>query len=354
MPTLHAQDLDDLVLGTLPHLEKDQVEVIAQDLQSYEAMGRWLRKDKIQVDDGKGIERYLMDGTMGAAAHVGLYEEDNTNVGDHMFKYNLNWVHAQTKWGYEFREGLMNRGKAFLFNVIKPRRIAAMIDMADILETAAFSVPAQSDANNPRGLLYWIVYNGTAGFNGGYPSPGGVAHTNLAGVDLTVHPNFKSYTDIYTQITRTDLVFKLRKAHHKIKFVSPNTNKVYASKLARRYRIYCNLNSLMYIEDQLTMQNDNLGSDIAKMDDGAVFKGHPFIWVPYFDDNLAAGSDPFVLTDLDAFHPVVLRGDVFRQSGPYRVAKMHNVREVFTDLTYQYECTNRRANAMITKSDPLA
>jgi hypothetical protein len=53
---------------------------------------------------------------------------------------------------------------------VKPRRHAAMIDLAEELEAKAWQVPNSTDKLNPYGLPYWIVYNSSTGFNGGYPT----------------------------------------------------------------------------------------------------------------------------------------------------------------------------------------
>ena len=169
MPTLADKDIADLVLGTMNELGPPSFQQIATDLQDYEVMPKWLKSDKVQVDYGIGIQRTLMTSLPDSAKHVGLYEVDDVDVKDLLSSINIPWRHAQTSWAFERRETLMNRGKALITKVIEPRRVGAMINMADVLEAKAWSCPDVSDDVLPFGLPYWVVANATTGFNGGAP-----------------------------------------------------------------------------------------------------------------------------------------------------------------------------------------
>ena len=135
-----------------------------------------------------------------------------------MDRIEVHWGHAQTKWGFMSQsEILMNRGRAAVFNGVKQRRADALISLAEALEAKAWSAPAVADTTLPSGVPYWVVYNASTGFNGGLPSD----HTTVAGVSLTDHPNFKNYTAQYTNVTKADLLKKMRTGMRQIGWQAP-------------------------------------------------------------------------------------------------------------------------------------
>ena len=129
-----------------------------------------------------------------------------------------------------------------------------------------------------------MVKNASTGFNGGAPS----GHTTVAGVNLTETPNYKNYTAQYTNVNRTDLIKKMRTAHRKIRFKSPISINDYRNGRGDRYRIYTTESVLSSLEDEGFAQNENLGRDIAQLDNTIVFRNHPVIWVPKLDSDTQA------------------------------------------------------------------
>jgi hypothetical protein len=349
MATLQAGDIADMVIATL-HKYMPGFHQITQDLQDYEMMGRWLKGDAVKVGSGQGIREQLLAKRIGAARHVGLYEEDDVNVGDHLAQLTVPWVHAETKWGYDVRETFMNKGPEEICNMVFARETAAEIDLAEELEERSWAYPTTTQDEYPYGLPYYVVYNATTGFNGGLAG----SHTTKAGVNITTYPKYKNYTAQYTNLTKADLIKKMRTAHRKIRFKSPVGIQEFRGAKGNRFRIYVDETTISGIEDLGTAQNDNLGPDIAQMDGTMVFKGHPIVWVPYLDDNAASGSNPVYMIDHTAFKVVVLRENYMRRTGPQRAAKQHNVYEVFRDLSYNFCCTNLRSCALIAKSDPFS
>lgn len=343
MATLRSQDLDDLVLGTLNNYGPPDFENIAQELQEYVVMPTWLKSDKVVEEGGIGIQRALMDRTQGAASHLGMYEVDDVNVGDYLRNLNVKWVHAQTKWAYELREVMMNKGKALVTKIIDPRRTGAMLDLAAELEDKAWSAPSATNLTDPWGIPYWVVSSTTEGFAGGLPSD----HTTVAGVDITASPTFKNYTAQYVAVTRADFGRKIRKAMKKIKFKSPIGATQARGSMGENYRHYCNIDTIQDLEDYAEDRNDNLGSDLlGKFDNSVTVGKNPVVWVPQLD---ADTSDPFYSINHKTFYPVVLSGDNLRQTGPDPAPGQHNVRWVFIDLTYNFVCINRRRNSVLTK-----
>lgn len=343
MPALHASDIADLVVSTLRDLGRLKFQQIAQSLQDYEVFPKWFRKDKVVFDSGYGIQRTLMHTISDAARWVGLMEEDRVNIPDLLTTMNVDWRHITTSWAFIYQETLMNRGRAMILNIIEPRRADALLSMVDKLEDAAWSAPASTTAKEMYGIPYWVVKNATTGFNGGLPS----GHTTVGGVDISTYTTFKNYTALYTNVTKADLIKKMRTAHRKVRFKSPISIQDYRNGSGDRYRIYTCEDVISALEDEGAAQNENLGRDLAQLDNTMVFRNHPIIWVPKLDSDT---TDPLYMIDHSTFMPVCLRGDYLRESQAQRAPQQHNAFQFFVDLTTNTLCVDRRRNAVFATS----
>ena len=339
MADLHAQDIADMVVGVLRHLGPNKFSQIAQSLTDYEVMPKWFKKDRVTFGSGRGIRRTLLTSTLGSAEHVGLFHTSNTNVGDHLVTMQADWTHAQTKWAFERRETLMGRGAYLVNDVIKPRRFAAMLDMVELIETAAWTAPAADDYSVPFGVPYWAVKNATTGFNGGVSG----SWTTSANVDVDAVPTFKNYSGTYETVTKDDLISWMRTAKRKIGFKSPVDIPEYRGKKGSKYRIYCNETTIKALEDLGEQQNENLGRDLAPMDGTMTFRGHPIIYVPYLDNDT---EYPVYMLDHDVFKPYILKGDYLREAKPQNSQSQPNTFVTYVDLSYQYLCIDRRRLAV--------
>lgn len=343
MATLTADDIPDMVKGTLKELGRMKIQQIAQNLVDYEVFPTWFKKDKVMFDSGIGIQRTLMNRLSGAARHVGLLDPDVVNISDVLVQMNVPWRQCKTSWGFIFQETLMNRGEAMVTNIIKPRRIDAMISLVEEFENKAWAAPSSSsDKTNPYGLPYWVVKNATTGFNGGAPS----GWTDVAGVNLTTTPTFKNYTAAYTAVSKPDLVKKMRTAKRAIGFKSPVDVNDYRSGKGERFKIYVNESVFTQFEDIGESQNENLGRDIASIEGFDLsFRGHSIRWVPKLD---ADTTNPVYMIDHSTFYPVCLKGDWMRESDAMRSPDNHDVYQIFLDNSYNYICVDRRRNAVIS------
>lgn len=335
----------DLTTGTLENMDPMSFVQIAQPLQEYEVMPRWLKKDKVVIDGGKGITRSLMIKLSYGARHVGMYEKDNVNVTSFMKTLSIPWRHATNNWAYDRREILMNEGdgKLMVFKLIEPRRGDCMISFADELERKAWVCPAADNEKDPYGIPYYIVKNAAEGFNGGAPS----GHTTVAGVNPTSVEGWKNYTGTYTNKSKRDLISKLRTAYRRMSWKSPVNLKDYTSGRGDKMRIYVNEPTINELELIGESQNDNLGNDLASKDDTIVFKKHPIRWIPILDLDT---QDPVYFVDHGTFYPVVLEGDFLRESDPMIIGDQHNMVQTHVDLTYNYLCINRRKNGVLYKA----
>lgn len=347
MPNLTDLEIIDLVSGTMYDIGPPTFGQIAQNLQEYEVMGKWLKDDKITVDSGLGIQQALMTKLDNTARHAGMAAQDVVNIPSLTGQLNVPWRHADNHWAWERRELLMNRGKALIFKVVSPRRANCMLGFAEELEQKAWACPLVTDEVNPFGIPYYIVMNATVGFNGGAPA----GHTTVAGINPTTTPAWKNYTGTYSAVGKAagELIKVLRTAHRKTQWKAPvsiQDMRTWGSK----YRCYTDEETLSNCEDVGEAQNENLGRDLASVDGTIVFKKHPIVWVPRLDEAPPA-ANPFYMINHDTFYPVVLEGDYLRESNPEALTgKQHNVFVVFVDLSYNFVCVDRRRNTAVYKA----
>ncbi len=337
MPIVQHDDLGDLVLVALRHLGRAKWTSIAEKLQEYVAVQQILKKKRMGFVGGRGLQFNIFVNTSGQAKHLGLFETDSSDVSDVMAQGTVPWKHAHTKWDIEVREPMMDSGPAQIVDLVKIRKFDALLAFAEELEAKFWAVPASaSDDPDPFGIDYWLVKNATEGFNGGnHPNFSG----GPAGIDRTVtkNANWKNYTFQYITVNKTDLVRKWRKAMTLTRFISPVPHASYES--GGTYGFYTNYNVIGPLEEALEAQNDRLGNDIASMDGKLVMQRIPVTWVPQLETD---SQDPLYGINWNVMKPVFLTADYLRETGPYMPTDQHNVRRVYTDLTYQYVCYDPR------------
>jgi hypothetical protein len=340
MPTtLQEQDMRDLVTGTLRNYGPPRFKQIATELQSYEVMPKWFKRDKVMIQGGTGLKRTLMARTNRTAYHTGIAGEDVTSITDLFEQIDVPFRHAVASWSYITQQVLVNRGKELVVNVIKPKRTAAMIDMAEELEYKAWAAPTPDNDVDPYGIPWWIVKNATQGFNGGYPT----GFSTMAGINLDTVPNFKNWTDTYVAISKQDLVKKLRRMLMYCGWKSPLRASDMLDDKAM-YRFYCNFETELEVNDVATAQNDNLGPDVTNMDGQAMIKRFPLVAVPALNTHT---DNPIYAVDHNCFYPFIRQGDFLRETGMIRDANRHNVWHHFIDLGYNYIMINRRTSGVL-------
>ena len=319
MPEMPDTDILDLVATTQRKLGRGKVSQIAQNLQRYEVMPKWFKRDRVLIDDGIGIQRTVMTRLLNLI--------------------NIPWRHVTTNYGYERRELLMNRGESRIVNEVKMRKEGAMLDLFEQMEDKAWSCPVAADVVDPYGVPYYVVKNAAEGFNGGNPSD----HTAVAGLNSDAYANWKNYTYTYTEFTQADLVLKMRRSHRRIGWKSPITVQEFRQEGYKQLRLYMTETVLENLENRARDQNDNLGPDFAELDGSAVFKKHSLVWVPQLD---ADTTNPIYFIDHSSFRPVILRGDFMHETTPKFLDMQHNTIVVYMDMSFNFFCEDRRRNAV--------
>lgn len=343
-------DLLDLTKTTLQNLPDMEFEV-ALRYQEYNVVNQWFQSEKVQIESGTFIERNVILDTSGNAKHVRLYQKTPINVADVQQKITAPWVQVQTHWSIERREALRNRAPARYIELLRSRRVDSTVDLADLLETKAWSTPVSStDDLNPRGLPYWLSKRATSDTGQGFDAytiryGGGGTSSSKGGIDAstTANQRWRNYAAVFTSIN-ADFVNRLRRAFIATNFKSPMIAKDLKEGAASKFKLYMGLDNLTSLEDLTAKQNDNFGSDLDKYRGNILFRGVPVLYTPQLDGDT---DTPVYGVNHSKFFPIVLDGDWMREGDPMMDVEQHNVMTTFIDGSYQYFCINVREGGFV-------
>lgn len=347
-------DIQDLVNLTRGDEGKGKLQNIAMQYTHYPVVGTMLGPDKVQIESGYRIERNLMTRLPDAAYMSSLYGDDQIVAEDTTSKVIVEFRQASSGFMFDIDEISPNRGEAQIFDVMKKKRAEADGAMIELLEAKSWSTPsASTDTLEFYGIPYWVVKNATAGFTGGAPS----GHTLVGNIDPSSVTNWKNYSVTYEDITKADLITKLRTAIRKCDFKKVLPDLAEYRKGKKDYRLYVNEATLVELENIGESQNENLGRDVAPMDGGILskrgvtgvsefdgdltFRRRPIIYAPQLD---ADTENPVYGIDHTVTMFVAAAWCNMRESKVQHHPRKHNVRQVFKDLRGNFCCVDRRAN----------
>lgn len=338
MPLLASQ-LSDLVAMTQKDLGRPNFTEISSDLQNHTAMRTLLKKNRVVLTGGTGVEWNVMVNHANSASNVGLGASDNVNIVDTMVKANADWRNTTANYAFIGQEIDMNRDPARIVDLVKERRIACMISLSELMEDNFWGPPvAVDDTVTPWGVNTWIVKNATEGFYGGAPS----GYTTI-GLNPTTYPRWKNWTGNYTAVTKDDLVRKLRKASRFTNF-KPPVEGIPTFHTGDMYAYYSNYAVISGLEEILEAQNDNLGNDIASMDGKVLFRRGPVEWVPKLE---ADTTNPIYGINWGSFKTYVLQGWWLKETNVPIYPGQHTISAHFLDCTYQWIVKNRRCHFVL-------
>lgn len=343
----------DLVTTTQAELGRLRWTDIASDIQEHFFLPQILKKERVTITSGDRINRNLQVGTSGASKWRGMFGVDKVNVGETMKVASVPWRHATTNYTFDRVEVAINRNPAKIVDLVKTRRSDCMVDLADLMETTLWTQGplTASDELTPYGVLYWLPIDvtqnsGKGGFSGALPTNEATSGT-IGGIDPSVytrwrHWAFQTEDPTTTGYTKDVTVKRMRTAFRKTSFKSPHNYPNYA-RGRDRCVIYVNEPSIQSIEEIAERQNENLGKDIASMDDRTVFKRCPIEWVPQLDNDT---RNPMFFINWSCFHIYFLEGEYMREERPEKSPNQHTVFRVFIDCTFNTFLVNRRKCAI--------
>lgn len=335
--TLTAQQLNDLTAMTQRRLGEPNYTEIATDIQEFTVLEKIIRENKVEFQDGTGVQWDVMVAHAGTAENVGLMEEDGEmGIPDTMVQAQADWRNTVDHYAIEGREISMNRGESRIVNLVTQREHSTMISLAEKFEDNWWGPPvALSDAVTPWGINTWLVKNASEGFYGGAPS----GYTSI-GLNPTTYSRWKNYTFQYGEIAKDDLIRKWRKAAVFTKFKPPMGGNP-SFNTGDKYAYYTNYSVVGRCEELLEEQNDNLGPDVASMDGQLLFRRAPVMWVPKLE---ADTTDPIYGINWGWVKVIVLQDWWLRRTLVPVYPGQHTVSATFLDSTYQFVFYNRRAH----------
>ena len=156
---------------TQRELGKPNFTEIATNLQRHTAMKTLLKKNRIMLTSGYGIQWDVMVNPGNTAQNVGLGASDNVNIVDTMVQAQADWRNSTANYAIIGQEMDFNREPYRIVDLVRERRIACLIDIAELMESNFWGPPvAISDGVTPWGINTWLVKNSQEGFFGGAPS----------------------------------------------------------------------------------------------------------------------------------------------------------------------------------------
>ncbi len=343
--TLQYSDIDDAVLLTQEiFINKGSFLDLQTDLQDHVAVRElWKGKKKVFEGGNDWVWHAQIDHNHSYKA-VGMYETDTSSMVDTMIEGKVSPRHVNAHYIYDLKHPDFQRGATKIVDFVQTKYNEMMVSFYEGLETDLWTCPSSTDAKALHGLPYWIT-KGTAGQEGWYgvdPSGYSAGRGNI----LTAsYDRWSNYFADYTAIADEDLVRKLRVAAYKTQFRSPLSH-AQPDLGAMSNGIYCNCNTITLLEEALTKNNMNLGTDLAFGAGRATFKGTPLTYVPKLD---ADTQDPLYFIDWKWLVLGVLAGWENQLSAPYMVPGKHLVRRVDLDATMELVCTNLRRQAVFAK-----
>jgi hypothetical protein len=343
--SLQFKDIDDAVLLTQTKLiERGAFLDLQTDLADHVAVREMWQGRQKKFEGGTDWEfQAQMDHNHSARA-VGLFETDGSSFGDSFATGKTGIRHINAHYIYDQREQAFQRGGTAIVDLVQSRYTGMMVSFYELLEGYLWSKPVDSsDDKTPFGIPYWIVKNATEGFNGG--NPAGFT-TGRAGLSTTDWPRWANYTAQYTNVSKEDLIRKMRRAHRVSQFRSPVSH-ANPSLGGTSNGIYTNDAVVGLLEELCETQNMDLGNDLASRDGRVMFKSSPITYAPKLDDD---STDPVYMIDWKWMAVGVMAGWENNLSAPQPVPGKHLVRRVDLDASLNTVCTNLRRQAVISKA----
>ena len=353
----------DLGKATLEQFNQDKLEVAFKH-QTYEVLNQWFAKDKVQLDGGDRVTRYISLRDTGNAQHVRMYDTDTPNISNVDEVIKVEWTHAQVSFSYSVKELAMNTGnRSRIYSLLKQRRTNAFREFADLLEEKAWQTPSSSsDDLSPIGIPGWLVQADTnpsgaigdfTGYVGDYWSDTESAMATAGNITSTasVNPRWANYYEDHQNALDSSLLKRLRRSFRKTKFQSPMFAKQVLDPNSgfSNFRLYTNSAVLDELEEIAIKSDDRVGADLGKYAGSTIFKGIPFMYVDVLDSakQYVYGANPIFGVNHSHFYPVCLDGENFRVNDPMSKVGQHNVLTVYVDLSYAYICDNRRTGGFL-------
>lgn len=343
---------------------------LLSDLNEYALLKNLMPRHK-KVFDG-GLDWTFMTAIAanntgnGTAKFTGLFENDDLNRAEVLVQGKVSPRFLTASYIYDKREPVLNSGEASkskmlaIVNFVKLQMETMYQSVYDKLEIALAGSPTYADdKKTPHGLAFYIqkqsnsdaVSHRDGAFDGKDPvlAASSTSATPTAcprcGIATSSYARWANWAAQYADISKDDLIKKMRIAAHKINFKSPLA--LNDPTLSTGRSILTNLNVLQELETILEAQNMNLGNDVASKDGKTLFKGTPVEYIPILDNDT---QDPVYMIDWKTLCFGTVAGWDKKVSAPKEDNSQHNTMKGFLDMAVEMVCTNLRNQAVIAKA----
>lgn len=331
---LAVSQIADVITTTLRDLGKPRFVELATPFTKLTAMRNLLHRNRVQFESGTGFNWDAMIADSGSAANVGLAAPDNVDIDDFMATAVADWRYSTANYGLIGQVVSMNREPARIVDYVKTRRIGTLISLAVLMENNFWGPPvAVNDLLTPWGVNTWIVKSATEGFNGLAP-----AGYTVIGLNPTLYPNWANWTYQYVTVSIDDLIRHWRKAATRTDFAPP-VDGIPTFNTGDDYEFFTNYAVYGLLEEILTSQNDNLGTDLASMDGKPMFRRAPVYYIPRLDSDT---TNPIYGLNWGWFKTFVLQDWWLKETHIPNYPGSHTVAANFLDLAYNFVARNRR------------
>jgi len=364
---VETQALIDLLKLTRDHYREDYKTTIdvLTDRHDWPVMNQWFRPDNVEMwPDGTMYKDVVFFDREGNATsrHVRPYTRDEVSISDAIGTITIPLRRLTDNWAIEKTEDLINSGPSRIFKIDSARKLQMQIGIARHLTERAFKAPASStDDLNPYGIPYYLPpitttqaavdTQGHQGYTITYED--GTTTTTCAGIDASDsdYNLWRSYNarwyhdDILNDFDDEDVQRIIRMLRH-LRFRAPLNADAWRNGEYDFRQAYTSEDLLDAMEKKARQNNDSLQADLGKFSGQVVIKGVPLEWNEVIDtwtNSDGDASHTLLVVNHNYFKPVVLEGRLFAESEPKDGGiEYHDLIVTFTDLCYNYLCTNRR------------
>lgn len=352
------EDLRDLIVTTLEDLPKQKFEVM-WDHTDYEFC-RIYQKERMVIDGGESITRYVMLDPGGNARYRRAFDTDEPSIVNKMKKINVPWCQLGTHYSWDVIELLRNRNSSKgIIDLIKSRRTSELWGLANLIEEKAWITPESSgDDLHPYGVPYYLNMVDADSVVGGFVGQtirfqDTTTSTTCAGLNANTETKWKNYADVYTDIDNAFLR-TMRKAFVKTKFKVPSIVTNPADEKVAAKRGYCDDDTVIKLMELADQRDDNhtpadlMGKVmISNSESGLVYINRiPFINVTELnnvtDPETSDEPAPIYVVDFSKFKPFIQDGYWMKEGDPITQSGQHTTFTVYLDGSHQNLCTNRR------------
>ena len=347
---LQAGDFADLIRTTLRRLGRGKVTDLLSTLQRFPAARRLINKNKVDWAEG-GYEAQFdaVVGNNGSARGVPLGWTANPNIVDGIIQGQVPFRHSEFNYSVIRQEKSMNIGTARIVDLIMARRKHAMASWIEYLEKRFWRVPAVSNTVDFYGVPYWIVKSATAaaeteaanfGFNGTVPS----GYSTVANISSTTYKTWRNGSDAYTQVTKDDLIRKLRYMFYAVVFESPVEGMNTFNK-GDEYGLYMNYTTGSRMREVAEDQNEDVGMDLAAFESGVMVNSRPIEIVPELRGDT---TNPVYGINWGEFGVMGLRDEWMHETRIEKNPHQPSVYTVYTETSLNTICRDRRRQFVIS------